>query len=167
VASREAEIRRMAPSQIMARFYTVSLQGDLLDGDPGMGRIGSLGWVPSDRHCGLALARASAETLIAQKWGRGYRKGVLIPICVRCVIRDSGLARSGGRCLDSPPKGIKLDAPGYRQPTQVSQSASRGGVGRRAVQTATLSSDPLWPLPRTHQGRVPLGAGSAAAASRA
>src|ERR1700749_131758 len=67
---------RRDPSRNMARFYTVGLQADLLDGWAVVrewGRIGSPGRGRTDVHGGLEAAAAAVDWLGQRKRGRGYR----------------------------------------------------------------------------------------------
>jgi predicted DNA-binding WGR domain protein len=70
-------LHRRDPARNMARFYTVRLHRDLLDGwtvIPEWGRIGRAGRVRIDLHDGLEPARAAAERLRLVKRRRGYRE---------------------------------------------------------------------------------------------
>jgi predicted DNA-binding WGR domain protein len=68
-------IHHRDPSQNMARFYAVSLQGDLLDGWSVVrewGRIGRPGRVKTDLHDASTPAQTAAAGLAARKRSGGY-----------------------------------------------------------------------------------------------
>lgn len=68
-------IRRVDPARGMARFYSLTLQADLLGGWSLIrewGRIGQPGQVRVDQYADAELARAAALKLEASKRRRGY-----------------------------------------------------------------------------------------------
>jgi predicted DNA-binding WGR domain protein len=69
-------IHRRDPAQRMSRFYSVSVQADLLAGwcvVREWGRIGHPGRVRVDSHAELVVAETAAARLEARKRRKGYR----------------------------------------------------------------------------------------------